>query len=157
MQQPSPPSNHVLLFMVQLIRFQFIRSKKALVLNDYQEWFNNFVGDWIDVAASKCNVEIKRAVTALDKVRNFCSCVTCFTVLYILWKLLFQPSRCFHLCFIHRLSLSLRTSSSLNLLWVLLLALKGYCACLWCTCMCGSQEAMTLLMHSERSMIFLSA
>jgi len=48
-----------------------IRNKKALILNDYHGWFENLVGDWIDVAASKCNLEIKRAVTALDKVKNF--------------------------------------------------------------------------------------
>jgi len=50
-----------------------IRNKKALILNDYHGWFNNLVGDWIDVAASKCNLEIKRAVTALDEVRDFYS------------------------------------------------------------------------------------
>ena len=61
--------------MIKCVTFVFYgiinRNKKALILNDYHGWFENLVGDWIDVAASKCNLEIKRAVTALDEVRNF--------------------------------------------------------------------------------------
>ena len=61
--------------MIKFVTFVFYgiinRNKKALILNDYHGWFENLVGGWIDVAASKCNLEIKRAVTALDEVRNF--------------------------------------------------------------------------------------
>jgi len=41
-----------------------------LQLKNYHDWFKSLVGDWIDMAASKSNDEIKRAVTSLDEVRN---------------------------------------------------------------------------------------
>ena len=42
-----------------------------LQLKDYHDWFRGLVGDWIDVAANKCNLEIKRAVTSLDEVKSY--------------------------------------------------------------------------------------
>jgi len=48
----------------------FCRAKMQLHLNGYHEWFTNLVADWLDAAAQKCNVELKRAVTGLDDVRS---------------------------------------------------------------------------------------
>lgn len=67
-----------------------------LELKDYHSWFKGLVGDWIDVAASKCHLEIKRAVISLDEV----SLTTCPQL-----QLMF-----------YRLSLSLTMSGFLNLL-----------------------------------------
>ena len=46
------------------------RQRQQLHLKDYHNWFTDLVSGWIDAAAQKCNTEIKRAVTALDDVRE---------------------------------------------------------------------------------------
>ncbi|XP_065899181.1 BAI1-associated protein 3-like isoform X3 [Dysidea avara] len=42
--------------------------RRQLQLNQYHEWFKDFVGVWINEAFNKCNDEIKRAVTLIDEV-----------------------------------------------------------------------------------------
>ena len=51
-----------------------VRARHSLHLNEYHEWFTKLVADWLDAAADKCNVEIKRAVTGLDDVMRAKSC-----------------------------------------------------------------------------------
>ena len=46
-----------------------IRAREQLHLNEYHEWFTGLVADWLDAAASKCNAQIKRAITGLGDVR----------------------------------------------------------------------------------------
>ena len=47
-----------------------IRTRSQLHLNGYHEWFTGLVADWLDAAASKCNTEIKRAITGLEEVSS---------------------------------------------------------------------------------------
>ena len=66
------------------------RYKQQLQLKDYHNWFTDLVSGWIDAAAQKCNIEIKRAITALDNVNYFtctyvpsyvCMCEICISLL----------------------------------------------------------------------------
>jgi len=57
-----------------------IRDRAQLHLKDYHDWFRRLVGDWIDIAASKCHDEIKRAVTSLDEVSDDCVILPYMTV-----------------------------------------------------------------------------
>ncbi|XP_065899174.1 BAI1-associated protein 3-like [Dysidea avara] len=83
-----------------------------LQLKDYHDWFKGLVGDWIDVAASKCNLEIKRAVTSLDEVvtvtenvkfsQSALSTAACFKRIAAFWNNLRWPRVSEHYSFIIR-------------------------------------------------------
>ncbi|XP_065899172.1 protein unc-13 homolog D-like [Dysidea avara] len=83
-----------------------------LELGRYHDWFKDMVGDWIDVAANKCNTEIKRAVTSLDEVvtitenvkfsQSALSAAACFKRIAAFWNNLQWPRVSEHYSFMTR-------------------------------------------------------
>ncbi|XP_065899170.1 BAI1-associated protein 3-like isoform X2 [Dysidea avara] len=88
------------------------KDRAQLHLKDYHDWFKGLVGDWIDVAARKCNDEIKRAVTSLDEVvtvtenvkfsQSALSAAACFKRIAAFWNNLHWPKVSEHYAFITR-------------------------------------------------------
>ncbi|XP_065899176.1 BAI1-associated protein 3-like isoform X2 [Dysidea avara] len=104
------PTYQLYLHINDILKLSGKVPRSELQLKDYHDWFRGLVGDWIDVAANKCNLEIKRAVTSLDEVvtitenvkfsQSALSAAACFKRIAAFWSNLQWPRVAEHYSFI---------------------------------------------------------